>query len=243
MNCQNDTRPAMLAAALECAARSWPVLPVPPRSKKGWKSEGHSGGRRWGATIDSDEIRRDWTRWPDANVGVVCGAESGFLVVEADTVAGHGVDGIAAMHALIEQHGPLPDTIETLSLSGSWHIYFRWSQIQDIRNSAGQIAPGIGVRGNGGVVVAPPSVKPGAALSYHWKKTSGLLRLGRLPRMAASPRRPGGERAEERARGIEAQISRPMLKPSTPPTAGPKPHCGTRSVRCSPRPKARATKH
>jgi len=38
-----------------------------------YKAARFSGGRRWGATKDEDEIRPDWARWPDANVVITSG--------------------------------------------------------------------------------------------------------------------------------------------------------------------------
>src|SRR5277367_2433386 len=75
---------------------NWVVFPAPPGKKKSYKSALYSGGRNWGATRDPDEIRGDFERWPDANIGIVCGEESGIFVVEADTLDGHDVDGIAS---------------------------------------------------------------------------------------------------------------------------------------------------
>lgn len=172
--------PSCVDAALEYAARGWAVFPVPPGTKKSHKSAEHSGGRRWGATTDRDEIARDWSRWPDANIGIACGPVSGLLVIEADTAEGHGVDGIGNLRALIEAHGPLPDTIEAVSPSGSWHLYFRWPEGQTIGNSASQIAPGIDVRGDGGMVVTVPSVKPGKGC-YRWQNPPPLFDLADCP--------------------------------------------------------------
>lgn len=82
---------------------------------------------------------------------------------------------------LIEQNGPLPHTIEALSPSGSWHLFFRWPDGFDIRNSEGQVAPGVDVRGDGGMVVAVPSIKPGHAAPYRWKNPPGFFDLADCP--------------------------------------------------------------
>ena len=132
----------MLEAALCYAARGWFVFPVPPGEKKSHKSAEHSGGRKWGKTSDPAEIERDWQRWPDANVGIATGPESGFFVVEADTKEGHDVDGIASLARLETQHGQMPETLMAESPSGSLHYYFKWpTDSSKVTNSASKIAP------------------------------------------------------------------------------------------------------
>src|SRR5271163_1278003 len=81
--------------ALYYANLGWSVFPAPPGKKKSHKKAEYSNGRKWGMTKDAEEIRRDFNKFEDANVGVVCGTPSGIFVVEADTLEGHDVDGIA----------------------------------------------------------------------------------------------------------------------------------------------------
>ena len=85
----------MLDEALAYARRGWAIFPAPPGAKKSHKAAEHSNGVRWGATGDAEQIRADFAKWPEANVGIACGAESGIFVVECDTPVGHDVDGIA----------------------------------------------------------------------------------------------------------------------------------------------------
>lgn len=164
-----DEEPSsVLTAALQYAANGWLLFPVPRGEKKSHKSAAHSNGYKWGMTRDHDEIKRDWSRWPDANVGIPTGYFNGVFVVEADTVAGHGVDGLASLKQLEDQFGPLPDTRMAESPSGSVHRFYRHPGTHiRIVNSASTLAPGVDVRGDGGMVVAPPSVKPGVG-TYRW---------------------------------------------------------------------------
>jgi Bifunctional DNA primase/polymerase, N-terminal len=136
-----EGRPRCLPAALAYAASGWTVFPVPRGTKKSHKSAEHNNGRKWGATSDPDEIRRDYARWPDANVGIPCGAENRIWVFEVDTAAGHNVDGIASLNSLIYEHGELPTTFQVESPSGSQHFYFKWPADKVITNSASRIAP------------------------------------------------------------------------------------------------------
>ena len=167
--------------AQKYAERGWHVFPVPPGQKKSHKSAEHSGGRKWGATADPAEIASDWKQWPQANVGIVTGPTSGLFVIEADTEAGHGVDGIGNLIALIEKNGPIPATLEALSPSGSWHLYFRWPEGVSISNSEGRIAPGVDVRGDGGMVIGVPSFKEDAGQPYRWKNPPPLFELADCP--------------------------------------------------------------
>jgi Bifunctional DNA primase/polymerase, N-terminal/Family of unknown function (DUF5906) len=157
--------------AIYYALNGWHVFPVVQGAKRSHKSAEHSGGRKWGATTDADEIRRNFKKWPNANVGIVTGEESGFFVVETDTAEGHGdgVDGAAALAKLEAEHGALPATREAESPSGSIHRLFKHPGPGfKIKNSASAIGPGIDVRGDGGMVVAPPSIKPGKGV-YIWR--------------------------------------------------------------------------
>jgi hypothetical protein len=103
------------------------------------------------------------------NVGIVTGEASGVFVVETDTADGHGegVDGAAELAKLEAKHGGLPATREAISPSGSVHRYFKHPGFK-IKNSASLIGPGIDVRGDGGMVVGPPSVKLGKGV-YSWR--------------------------------------------------------------------------
>jgi hypothetical protein len=65
------------------------------------------------------------------------------------------------------KHGSLPATLEAESPSGSIHRYYKHPGFK-IKNSGSGIAPGVDVRGDGGQVVAPPSVKPGKG-AYKWR--------------------------------------------------------------------------
>jgi hypothetical protein len=168
---------SVLAAALSYVEFGWFVFPAPPGEKKSFKSAEHSNGARWGMTRDTQELKRDWAHWPDANVGIVTGPESGIFVVECDTPTGHNVDGWRSMAALEAANGTLPPTRMAESPSGSLHYYFRYPVGITVRNSASQLGSGIDVRGVGGMVIAPPSQR--ADGQYKW--------LNELPPADAPP--------------------------------------------------------
>jgi RecA-family ATPase len=156
----------LVTAALELAER-WDIFPANVVEKKSCKSAQFSNGRKWGKTKDPEEIRADFRRWPAAGIGVPTGVDNKIFVVEADTPEGHDVDGIASLRALESEHGPLPETLTAESPSGSPHRYFNWPADKTIRNSTSKVAPGVDVRGEGGMVIAPPSLKAGVG-HYRW---------------------------------------------------------------------------
>ena len=160
----------MIDAALLYAKRGWMVFPAPVGTKKSHIKAAQSGGPRWGATLDPETLRRYWTQFPQANVAVVTGQVSGIFVIDVDTDAGHGVDGFANLAAL---PGPMPKTLTAQSPSGSRHFYFNWPTTGIIRNSAGKLGPGLDVRGEGGMVIAPPSVKPDGGV-YIWNNSAPI---------------------------------------------------------------------
>jgi hypothetical protein len=81
----------------------------------------------------------------------------------------------------MEQFGPFPETWEALSPTGSWHLYFHWPEGGGVYNSEGRIAPGVDVRGEGGMVIAPPSIRPGFDRPYRWKNAPDYCELAHCP--------------------------------------------------------------
>jgi hypothetical protein len=111
-------------------------------------------------------VRDYWTRWPNAGIGLPTGADNGFFVVDADTPAGHNVDGLASIKALEAEHGAFPQTLMAVSPSGSVHRYFKTPIGLEIRNSTSKLAAGVDIRGEGGMALCPPTRKNKGA--YRW---------------------------------------------------------------------------
>jgi AAA domain/Bifunctional DNA primase/polymerase, N-terminal len=104
------------------------------------------------ATHDAVEIQRQFASPGAAMIGVPTGDTSGFFALDLDVKnGGGGLEWLAA-----NQHR-LPDTRRHKTRSGGVHLLFAMPQGRIIRNSAGRIAAGVDVRGNGGYIIAPPS--------------------------------------------------------------------------------------
>ena len=69
-----------------------------------------------------------------------------------------GLDAEGELRKLEAANGALPASVETITGRGR-HVYLKWPGVP-VRNSAGKLAPGLDIRGDGGYVVCPPSVHP-----------------------------------------------------------------------------------
>lgn len=164
---------SILPHALNYAEKwNWSVFPgrMKGKAKASWKSAETSNGVNWGATRNLDEIRTDFADPTHQIIGIPTGADNRIFVLDVDTTDGHKYDGFASLATLEAQHGKLPDTLMAESPSGSRHYFFRHPGFY-VKGSAGTdkkgLAPGVDIKGDGGMVFAPPSVKPGGG-KYEW---------------------------------------------------------------------------
>jgi hypothetical protein len=150
----------------------WYVFPAPPGEKKSYKRQAFSKeGKRWGATNDPRQVAKDFKKWSNANIGIPTGKDNGIWVLDIDNKP--TANGYASLAELEAQYGKLPDTLQATSPSGGVHYYFTYPSNVEIHNNASQLGTGIDVRGEGGMVVAPPSVKPGVG-AYEWLNTNDI---------------------------------------------------------------------
>ena len=168
-----------LTAALDYAERGLRVLPIMPGGKR-------PPMRAWqdAATTDPETIRLWWTGlYADHGVGIATGAGSGVFVLDVDISDGKAGD--ETLRALEDSYGPLTDTVRVITGSGGAHIYYRMPEGVEIRNDAGRkLGPGLDIRGEGGQVVAPPTIHPTTGRAYEWEHGAGLYRRARTPRSA-----------------------------------------------------------
>jgi hypothetical protein len=200
-----DTRPAMPSEkrTLETKALhyasvlGWRVFPLHTPIDEGVCSCGNAHCQNTGkhprtprglndATNDSEQIKRWWQRWPDANIGIRTGAASGLLVIDVDPRHG-GWQGLEELFKRTLE--VFPPTVEVITGSGGRHFFFRMPEA-DIRNSTGKLGAGLDVRANGGYVVAAPSVHA-SGKRYQWANEEAPLAdvpYGVLKELIAKPR-------------------------------------------------------
>lgn len=126
------------------------VIPLCPRDKRPMMKWDRYQLRR----PTEEEITQWWTEAPDANIGIVTGAVSGIFVLD--------IDGVEGANSVKDKH--LPPTPAGRTSRGT-HYYFKHPG-GTIKNKVG-LLPHVDVRGDGGYVLAPPSIHPSGAV-YEW---------------------------------------------------------------------------
>ena len=167
-----DFQPSdLLFAALNYAERGWYVIPlhtVPDCVCSCGKKEcGRNAGKHprtahglKDASRDPRQIYEWWEKWPDANVGIRTGVESGFFALDVD-----GENGQKSLREMEKKYGPLPDTWTVRTGGSGLQLYFLYPAGQKLRNSQGKDRTGNGHsrRGEGGYVsrsAEPASQRP-----------------------------------------------------------------------------------
>jgi hypothetical protein len=155
----NGEQNPILAGALKLAELGFYIYPSPKKNGAArikW---------RLGSTRDAATIIRWWTQWPHDLICLDCG-KSKIAVVDADSIEGHGIDGLSNLLDLELQHDPLPQTWKARTPSGGEHSFFRDPEGK-MKSTAGVLAPGVDTRGVGGMIVLAPSLVKGKGV-YEW---------------------------------------------------------------------------
>lgn len=155
--------PQSLDFALYYARLGWQVFPLHSIRDVDQCTCGNSGCTSKGkhplthdgfksATDDEGQIRAWWAAHPHANIGIATGSVSNMWVLDIDKRDG----GCETWASLVAQHDP-HDTCAQRTGSGGAHRIYVWDSMLEVRNRT-NVVPGIDVRGDGGYIVAPPSL-------------------------------------------------------------------------------------
>jgi hypothetical protein len=171
------------AAALGHAEAGRHVFPCRPGDKQPLKIEDSVAKFVNGfksATRDERKILHAWDRYPNANIGIACGA-SAIVALDVDTKAGADPLTVLSDLEIAPDHpivwtgrAPAPSETYPHSLEGKLgcHVYFR-GQVDKRATTA---IPGVGLWGAGAYLLGPPSLHP-----------SGVHYCGDLPAMEDMP--------------------------------------------------------
>lgn len=148
-----------LQAALNYTRRGFSVIPIRP-DKKPFIPWTEYQKRK----TTPEEIREWAAKYPGAKIGIITGEISGILVIDCDTREGYE-----------EIQKLLPDALLfpiARTPRGGWHLWFTYPAGSKITVGTG-IMPGVDFRGEGGYIIAPPSVN-GDGKGYTWEKGLAL---------------------------------------------------------------------
>ena len=153
--------PSMYDAAIEYAKKGFAVFPLKYRDKVPLTRNGCKD-----ATTDAAQIKAWWQKYPNANIGLATGSVSqNVFVIDLDIDEDRGIDGYHSLEDWQREHGDFPETWTAITGRGGYHLYYRGNG--KIKNRAG-IIDGVDIRGNGGYVVAPPSIHKNGR-RYEWE--------------------------------------------------------------------------
>jgi hypothetical protein len=156
-------------AGLEYLARGWSVIPLRSTgSVEDRKKPSLESWKQYQKRLPTEvEVRGWWREQPAANVGIVTGKVSGLVVIDND--------GPNCSELFRQQGIYLPKTAAVQTGSGC-HIYYAHPAGREIENRVALLKDGkektaggsqVDLRGDGGYVVAPPSVH-GSGRVYQW---------------------------------------------------------------------------
>jgi hypothetical protein len=131
----------MLQAAVGYASQEISVFPCAkkiPLIPGGFKN----------ATWHPEQIVGWWSKWPDAQIGIPTGKINHLFVIDVD-----GPEGERAATKL-----NLPETFTVATRPGRWQFWFRQPDGMCGKCSAGALGSQLDTRGDGGYVIAPPSI-------------------------------------------------------------------------------------
>jgi len=155
--------PSFLEAALAFLRLSISVIPLRgkiPAIKWEMYQEERAG----------EALIREWFAGNSLNIGIVTGRVSGLVVLDVD--GPEGVETLSSRDLFL----PLTPTAKT---GKGTHFYFKYPDGHEIRNFARKL-PGLDLRGEGGYVVAPPSLHE-SGVRYEWEHPPDRVPLAPAP--------------------------------------------------------------
>lgn len=182
LNTQQPPTPPQLRAALAYAGRGWSVVPVHKATRQpdggmacsctdgaACTSPGKHPALSWlryqKARADEQTIRSWFTgQYQGYGVGIITGAISDLIVIDVDEAPGKpGGDTLRDLQLI---HDDLPFTVQAKTGGGGRHLLFKHPGVKIItgRNVLGV---GVDVRGDGGFIVAAPSLHQSGNI-YLW---------------------------------------------------------------------------
>src|SRR5438876_10799153 len=139
----------MIEAALDYTRKGFRVFPcakkIPLTGSGGFKN----------ATTDFNRVWGWWTDHPAAQIGLPTGQVNHLFVVDVD--GPRGTEAVKKLH--------LPETRVIQTRPGRYQLWFHQPDIET-KCSAGVLGAEVDTRGDGGYVIAPPSIHHETGQAY-----------------------------------------------------------------------------
>lgn len=126
--------------------------------------------RRAGST-NATQVVRWWSTWPHALPGIEL-EQCGLVVLDGDRHS-DDVDGVEALNDVLGAETP-QHPISNSAGNGVHHIFRQPESGEPLGNATGSLPKGVDVRGKGGWIVAPGSVRPDGRV---WQSDPGAPSL------------------------------------------------------------------
>lgn len=166
-----------LKAAIAYSQLGWKVFPCKPKSKKPATPHGVKD-----ATTDEKTILEWWSKWPDANVALACGPDSGVYVVDVDYDEGKCENGWEDL----EEFDALPKTIRQNTPRGGAHFIFKCEGTPP--RNMNKFRRGIDIRCDGYYIMLAPSVHPDVPdVPYSWENSPWDTEAAEFPEFMKPP--------------------------------------------------------
>ena len=159
------------------------------------------------STTDEAQIREWWERWPNANIAIDCG-KSGIIVFDHDTYK----DMYAGAKLGIDE-----ETVTVLTGGGGVHLWYHMPEGKNYGCSRGALPAGIDVKGDGGYVVAAPSLhESGRCYEFELEYGLGEIEIKELP-----------QDLQDILEAAQPSAPLPEVQLTTPSATAPYSHNGT----------------
>lgn len=152
------------------------VIPLKPKSKlpQSFSWEAYQTRK-----AEPKKVAQWWDKWPDSNIGIITGPVSGLVVVDCDSR-----EAMKLVLSYVRQS--VLDRIPFSSTGNGFHLYFRYPKLpEDVAlGNRGNLFKdkkrNVDVRGEGGYVVAPPSIHENGR-RYAWASLNELIDRPEIP--------------------------------------------------------------
>jgi putative DNA primase/helicase len=174
---------SMLDVALEYVSKGYAVFPCSKKMPCVKKRDGGNGFKD--ATRDEEQIRKWWTKWPNAQVALPTGRVNNLFVLDLDSQQAQDY----------AKQWNLPETFTVETRPTRKQLWFHQPLEIETKCSAEVLAANIDTRGDGGYVIAPPSIHHETGMPYRVLKDVRYAEASSLPAFILRPE-PNGSKSQ-----------------------------------------------